>query len=380
MSLVGPSPTPEDYRAHSGPVVGPERERMVGEYRGIGQPTRRLYKEKATSAGNVLRRLGFDPTPKTVTRTMVEALLRDETLAPTTRGTSRILFARSPGVSQEPARGRDPQEAVETASPKWRPVTGDSLEENAAALNHARDERARVAIALPRVRRPGRRGGTGWAAATWSGPRAVAARPSEGRVGSFPGRPPDGPSGGYHAAGNRRCGTRGLVSRFERARLWNTCRLACVSAGIRHLSPHDLRRGYARNYLAATEPILGFRRALSSLRDNMGHEDEAQSPLLSGVRSRGQEQLASPPSPGRTPAKQTQGALDARPGRAESLPLKDNKGLTTATWPHRREIAGALPRSARSDTAGGDARRSERRLPCDPGGGQSSETTQDRRC
>ncbi len=242
---------------------------------GVGQPTRRLYKEKATSAGNVLRRLGFDPTPKTVTRTMVEALLRDETLAPTTRGTYAfclrgvLAFAGNPLADGTHKKLWKPPPQVATRR-RWA-----SLEENAAALNHARDERARVAIALlgcglredevVRLR-------VGDVERT---PRGCCAT-VRGKGGKLRVVPLTDQAVDAMLPAMAGAGPAGLVYGFKRARLWNDVRLACVSAGIRHLSPHDLRRGYARNYLAATEPILGFRRALSSLRDNMGHEDEAQ--------------------------------------------------------------------------------------------------------
>lgn len=248
---------------------------------GIGEPTRRAYREKALGAYCALRRLGFDPTPRTVTRVMVEALLRDEHLAPTTRST--YSFCLRGVLAHAGNRLADGTHRRLWKPPAWVATRRRwaTLEENAIVLNRARDARARVGIALlgcglredEVIRlRVGDLEQTprGWCAKVrGKGAKLRTVPLTEQAVDALipvttGGRPSD------------------LVYGFGRSRLWNDVRLACVTGGVRHLSPHDLRRGYARNYLAAAEPVLGFRRALTSLKDNLGHADEAQSLYYAG--------------------------------------------------------------------------------------------------
>ncbi len=285
----GPEPQVAGRRVRRPEDTVPSRVRWwtqnAGEWsesiEGLGETTRRTYREKAFLAYCVLRRLGFDPTPRTVTRVMVEALLHDESIAPTTRATyaqclrGLLTFAGNRIADASHRRLWKPPRWVATRR-RWA-----TLEENAAVLNHARDARARVAITLlgcglredevirlhvgDLERTP-----RGWCARVrGKGAKLRMVPLTDQAVDALlpvttGGRPSD------------------PVYGFGRSRLWNDVRLACASSGIRHLSPHDLRRGYARNYLAAAEPVLGFRRALSSLKDNLGHEDEAQSLYYAG--------------------------------------------------------------------------------------------------
>jgi integrase len=248
---------------------------------GISEATRRTYREKSWGVYAVLRRLGFDPTPKTVTRVMVEAVLRDETLAPTTRQTYAFCLRGVIGFAGN--RLADTSHRRLWKPPKWVAThrRWATLEENVAVLNHARDERALVAVALlgcglredEVIRlRVGDLEQTprGWCARVrGKGAKLRMVPLTEQAVDAL-----------IPVVTGK--GTSELVYGYRRARLWNDVRLACSAAGIRHLSPHDLRRGYARNYLAAAEPVLGFRRALMSLKDNLGHEDEAQSLYYAG--------------------------------------------------------------------------------------------------
>ncbi|MGB6500331.1 MAG: tyrosine-type recombinase/integrase [Thermoplasmata archaeon] len=67
------------------------------------------------------------------------------------------------------------------------------------------------------------------------------------------------------------------VYQWGRTRLWRDVDQACRAANLRHLAPHDARRGYARSYLrVAVSSGMSYPDALGSLQAILGHEDPAE--------------------------------------------------------------------------------------------------------
>lgn len=243
---------------------------------GVCESTRRMYFEKALAAYAVLCRLGYDPTPRSVTRPMVEALLRDETMAPTTRSTyafclhGLLTHVGNPLADASHKRLWKPPRWIATRR-RWA-----SLDETCALLNAAPDESARVAIALlgcglrqdevVRLRVLDlEESPTGWGARVrgkGGKPRVVALTDQavDALIPVVHRKPPEA-----------------LVYGWKRSRLWRDVARACQIAGTRHLSPHDIRRGFARSYLrVAVESGMNYPDALGSLQELLGHEDPAQ--------------------------------------------------------------------------------------------------------
>ena len=243
---------------------------------GISESTRRMYFEKALTAYAALRRLGYDPTPRSVNRQMVEALLRDESMAPTTRTTyafclhGLLAHIGNPLADASHKRLWKPPRWIATRR-RWA-----SLDETCALLNAAPDEAARVAIALlgcglrqdevVRLRVLDlEKGPTGWGARVrgkGGKPRAAALTDQavDALIPVVHRKPPEA-----------------LVYGWKRSRLWRDVARACRIAGLRHLSPHDIRRGFARSYLrVAVESGMNYPDALGSLQELLGHEDAAQ--------------------------------------------------------------------------------------------------------
>ena len=243
---------------------------------GVSESTRRMYFEKALTAYAALRRLGYDPTPRSVSRPMVEALLRDESMAPTTRTTyafclhGLLAHIGNPLADASHKRLWKPPRWIATRR-RWA-----SLDETCALLNAAPDEAARVAIALlgcglrqdevVRLRVLDlEKGATGWGARVrgkGGKPRVVALTDQavDALIPVVHRKPPEA-----------------LVYGWKRSRLWRDVARACRIAGLRHLSPHDIRRGFARSYLrVAVESGMNYPDALGSLQELLGHEDAAQ--------------------------------------------------------------------------------------------------------
>ena len=243
---------------------------------GVSALTRREYAERARWAFDALRRLGYDVSPMQVTAPMVEALLHDESLAPTTRATyafclrGMLAHCGNPIASPERKRLWRPPRWVATRR-RWA-----TIEEMAALLNHARDARARAGISLlecglreNEVVRASvlnlEKGSDGWTVTVrGKGARLrqvpLTVQAADALVPVVSGATPE---------------TR--IYGFRRSRLWNDVRLAAIAAGIRHLSPHDVRRGFARAYLSvASKSGMSYPDALGSLQAILGHEDPAQ--------------------------------------------------------------------------------------------------------
>jgi integrase len=243
---------------------------------GVSQGTRRTYTEKAILAFAALERLGFNVSPQDVSAPMVEALLHDETLAPTTRATYAfclrgvLRFVKNPVAGPERKRLWKPPRWVATHR-RWA-----TLEESSAMLNAARDDAARVAIALlgcglrqDEVLRLTvgalDRGADGWTALVrgkGGKPRQVplTSQAIDALVPMVHGKPTDA-----------------RVYPWGRTRLWRDVDEACRVANLRHLAPHDGRRGYARSYLrVAVASGMSYPDALGSLQAILGHEDAAQ--------------------------------------------------------------------------------------------------------
>ena len=244
---------------------------------GVSELTRREYAERARWAFAALERTaGVALPPMQITGAHVEALLRDETLAPTTRSTHafclRGLLRYCGNPIADPGRTRlwRPPRWVATRR-RWA-----TLEENAALLNRARDADARVAIALLgcglrqdeiiRLRVGDLDRAQGGCVATVRGKGGklrqvpLTAQAVDALVPSVDGKRPED-----------------RVYPYKRTRLWHDVRTAAVASGVRHLSPHDLRRGFARSYLAvATKAGMNYPDALGSLQAILGHEDPAQ--------------------------------------------------------------------------------------------------------
>ena len=243
---------------------------------GLSELSRREYTERAQWAFGALVRLGFDASPLDVTAPMIESLLRDESLAPTTRATYAFCLrgvlrhCGNPLAAPERKRLWRPPRWVATRR-RWA-----TIEETAALINHARDPAARVAIALlacglrqdevVRLRVSNlERAAAGWVA-TCRGKGAklrmvpLTAQAIDALVPAIAGLLPDA-----------------RVYSWHRSRMWNDVRLSARAAGIRHLSPHDLRRGFARSYLrVASQSGISYPDALGSLQSILGHEDPAQ--------------------------------------------------------------------------------------------------------
>jgi integrase len=265
-------------------VTVPERERWwtnkaktwSESIEGVSESTRRTYFEKALTAYAAMRRLGYDATPRSVSRPMVEALLHDESMAPTTRATyafclhGLLAHVGNPLADNSHKRLWKPPRWVATRR-RWA-----SLEETSALLNAAPDAAARVAIALlgcglrqdevVRLRVLDlEKGPAGWGVRVrgkGGRPRVVALTDQavDALIPVVHRRPPDA-----------------LVYGWKRSRLWRDVTEACQVAGVRHLSPHDVRRGFARSYLrVAVESGMNYPDALGSLQGLLGHEDPAQ--------------------------------------------------------------------------------------------------------
>jgi integrase len=243
---------------------------------GVSVETRATYVEKAILASAALRRLGYDVNPGRVTAPMVESLLRDETLAPTTRAIyafclrGLLRFVGNPIASPERKRLWKPPRWVATHR-RWA-----TIEESSAMLNSARDDVARVAVALlgcglRRAEilrlRVGEldRGPTGWVARVrGKGGKLrevpLTSQAIDALVPVVQGKPSDA-----------------RVYPWKRSRLWRDVDEACRAANLRHLAPHDARRGYARSYLrVAVASGMNYPDALGSLQAILGHEDPAE--------------------------------------------------------------------------------------------------------
>ena len=244
---------------------------------GVSELTRREYAERARWAFAAIERAAGRPlSPMQVASADVEALLRNEALAPTTRSTYafclRGLLRYCGNSVADPERKRlwRPPQWVATRR-RWA-----TLEENAALLNHARDSSARVAIALLgcglrqdeiiRLRIGDLdRGAAGWAATVRGKGGELRQVPLTSQAVDALVPAVDGKAPPDH------------VYPYKRTRLWRDVQVAAEASGGRHLSPHDLRRGFARSYLAiATRSGMNYPDALGSLQAILGHEDPAQ--------------------------------------------------------------------------------------------------------
>jgi integrase len=251
-----------------------QAEAWAREIRGISERTRRDYREMVVYAGRRLRTYGFEFSPANVTGRMIEALSRDEALAPTTRNGYMLrlrMFLRWAGnpVAEE-------AEGATWKAPRWVASHRDwaTLEEIGTCIRSARDEYARLAICLM--------GTCGLREGEVTALRAGSLRPQPSGSwelvfrGKFdkPRRVAlSAPAAEVLLPLSQGRGPLERVYPFARTRLWWDVELACIRGGIRHLRPHDLRRGFGREFLRAnpSDP-----RALAALRDLYGHSDVAE--------------------------------------------------------------------------------------------------------
>jgi integrase len=243
---------------------------------GVQESTRRTYAEKAVNALDAIQRLKFDATPMDVNKRAIEALLHDETLAPTTRSTYAFCLRGLLRHVGNPIAGSEHKNLWKP--PRWVAThrRWASLEEQSAMLNSARDEAARVAIALLgcglrqdevlRLRVENLdRGPNGWVA-------NVRGKGGKPRPVDLTTQAIDALIPAVHGKGPK-----DRVYGWTRSRLWSDVNRACKAAGVRHLAPHDSRRGYASSYLSeAVKRGIPYHEALLSLQQLLGHEDPAQ--------------------------------------------------------------------------------------------------------
>ncbi|MGA9044673.1 MAG: tyrosine-type recombinase/integrase [Thermoplasmata archaeon] len=209
----------------------------------------------------------------------VEALCRDSTLAPTTRNgamTRLRQFLRWVGnpIAEDKELWR---------APRWVATNRDwaTLVEIVTLLKHARDSHARAAIAL--MGTCGMRE-TEVTTATVGG---IKPQP-EGKFelnfrGKFdkPRRVPlsaQAVDALLPLVANAGPGER--IYPYKRSRLWNDVSKACRAGGIRHLRPHDLRRGFGREFLRANGHSP---RALAALSDIYGHSEVSETIYYIGL-------------------------------------------------------------------------------------------------
>ncbi|MGP8077357.1 MAG: tyrosine-type recombinase/integrase [Thermoplasmata archaeon] len=223
-----------------------------------------------------LARLGFDVSPHDVTAPMVETLLLDETLAPTTRATYAFCLRGLLRSVGNPIAG--PERKRLWKPPRWVAThrRRATLEESSAMLNAARDDAARVGIALlgcglrqDEVLRLQvgalDRGPEGWTA-------FVRGKGGKLRVVPLTSQAIDALFPVVHGKSQE-----SRVYPWGRTRLCRDLDHACRAANLRHLAPHDARRRYARSCLrVAVSSGMNYKAALGSLQAILGHEDPAE--------------------------------------------------------------------------------------------------------
>jgi integrase len=249
------------------------------ELSGVSQKTRRDYATKVSAMARRFEARGTLAAPKELGSQAVEDMCRDSGLYPTTRNGYMLRLRKFLKWAGNPISDDEPL----WRAPRWVATHRDwaELAEMSAILCLTRNDSARVAIALgatcglrdpeiigARVEMVRPEGSGKWALVfrgKFDKPRRV---------------PLHGPALDALLPTLNGAGPQARLYPYSRTRLWRDIAEACVAAGIRHLRPHDLRRGFAREFLRANGSSF---ESVDALREILGHEDIAQTLYYAGL-------------------------------------------------------------------------------------------------
>lgn len=258
------------------------RERVdewASQLKGVSEATRLHYRQKVQVVYRRLEAKGFEPATRDVTARMVDAIRVDPRRAPTTRNHDMLLWRKFLRWTNAPI-AEDPDV---WRLPRWVASNRDwaTLDEICLLVNTAPTDQERLLVSMMGTC------GLRESEAAAMTPAHVKKQAAGGWAFEFRGKfdkprrvPLSSQAIDALVPVVAVCTPQDLLCGFNRKTVWDVITRLCKAAEIRHLRPHDLRRGFGREFLRAN---AGNPRALPALQDIYGHEDVGETVYYVGL-------------------------------------------------------------------------------------------------